>query len=170
MIRKGVWLRNREKNRIRRVVVAATLLLVVVTVIFMVIAEQLPTFGAIFLIGAAASTVSVPKFESTLRGIKLGGIDDEKGTERRLRILFALGARDELSFKTLGELVDYSAGAISHDLTRLEKKGLIKATRRFLPNGMRRTTYNLTEKGRQNLKDYLENIALCLEFFENKGS
>ena len=83
--------------------------------------------------------------------------------------MFALGVRAELSFKAIMELTGYSAGAISQDLARLEKKGLIRASRHFLPTGTRRTTYSITEKGKKNLKEYLDQIAMCIEFFEKEG-
>jgi len=32
-----------------------------------------------------------------------------------------------------------------------------------------RTTYSITEKGKKNLKEYLDQIAMCIEFFEKEG-
>lgn len=131
-----------------------------------VLAVSLMTLAA--AIGAAIE--SVPNFERIVRAISFKGIgDDAKGSERRFRILFALGVRAELSFKAIVELTGYSAGAISQDLARLEKKGLIRANRHFLPTGTRRTTYSITEKGKKNLKEYLDQIAMCIEFFEKEG-
>jgi DNA-binding MarR family transcriptional regulator len=101
------------------------------------------------------------KLEKALDSICFRGIDNTKATERKLGILFALSVRGNLTFNELGELTGYSPGSISQDTTRLEKNGLLTRERKFLPNGMRQTTYDLTKKGKQDLRVYLDSIASC---------
>lgn len=120
----------------------------------------------VMIMGAVGSSLVAPTLERHIRDISFEGISKDKGIERRIRILFALAVQRKLRFRDIQELTGYSGGALSPDLAWLEKNGLISAERAFLDNGMRMTTYMLTDKGKEKLKQYLDTFASCLKLFE----
>jgi DNA-binding MarR family transcriptional regulator len=122
--------------------------------------------GSSVIYVAATLAVSSSDIGTVVQKIKLKDVDGTTGTERRLRILFALAVRDEISFSDLSAAIEASPGATSQEVSRLEKKGLIKPHRVFLENGVRRTTYTLTDKGRKDLQRLLDAISSCKEYFQ----
>ena len=101
--------------------------------------------------------------------ISFEGIDERKGTERRVRILYAMGMENDLSFRDLEEITGSPAAALSLEFGRLEENGVIIANRGFVDK-TRRTTYRLTDKGRHIVQGYFDKLESCINLYKSRES
>jgi len=80
----------------------------------------------------------------------------------RLAILSALVRRDMLTFPELKELLNVTDGNLSVHASILEKHGFIRSVKDF--DGRKpRTTFAMTEEGRQQFQAYLAEIEQMLK-------
>jgi DNA-binding MarR family transcriptional regulator len=80
----------------------------------------------------------------------------------RLGIVGALAANEKLSFAELKDLLKTTDGNISAHTRKLEDAGYIQTTKRF-EGRMPRTEYRLTEKGREALRRYLDDMEALIQ-------
>lgn len=81
----------------------------------------------------------------------------------RLRIMALLAASDvPLSFNQIVETLGLTKGNLSAHMSRLESDGLVDSRKQFV-NKRSLTTYECTQRGRETLNAYLEQIQSFLE-------
>jgi DNA-binding transcriptional ArsR family regulator len=71
----------------------------------------------------------------------------------RLRVLALLALVEEADFMYLLRRTGLSRGNLSVQMSRLEEAGIVRAAKE-LAGGRPRTTYQMTETGRESLRDY----------------
>lgn len=79
----------------------------------------------------------------------------------RLAIVSALAVNDALSFNDLKQLLGTTDGNVSVHASKLEEAGYISCDKRF-ENRIPRTTYHLTDSGRQALNHYLDHMEALI--------
>ena len=83
----------------------------------------------------------------------------------RLVLVSSLYVVDEADFVYLANRTGFTSGKISSHMTKLEAAGYVDVSKGFV--GKRpRTTYRLTEMGRQAFEDYRANIEGLLNVAE----
>ncbi|MBD3306883.1 helix-turn-helix domain-containing protein [candidate division KSB3 bacterium] len=80
----------------------------------------------------------------------------------RLAIMSALVTRDKLTFPELKEMLNVTDGNLSVHASMLEKHGLIRVTKDFYGKKPR-TTFAITEEGRQQFRQYLADLEQMLQ-------
>ena len=86
----------------------------------------------------------------------------------RLVVVSALAAQDEMSFGELKDLTGATDGNLSVHLRVLEDAGYLGVRKRFV--GRRpRTSYRLTEEGRNTFRTYLEKLAKLVKDSQGEG-
>ena len=79
----------------------------------------------------------------------------------RLAIMSALMTRGKLTFPELKEMLDLTDGNLSVHASILEKHGLISIVKDF--EGKKpRTTFSITEEGRQQFREYIAELERML--------
>ena len=86
----------------------------------------------------------------------------------RLGILTLLSVQGTLDFKTLKESLNVTDGNLSQHLRKLEDGGYIKVHKTFVKRRPR-TTYSLTELGRERLALYIEKLEQILKEVKDAG-
>ncbi len=86
----------------------------------------------------------------------------------RLGILTLLSVHGTLDFKTLKESLNVTDGNLSQHLRKLEEGGYIEVHKQFVKRRPK-TTYSLTELGRERLADYIEKLEKILKEVKNAG-
>lgn len=79
----------------------------------------------------------------------------------RTRILVYLAAHDSLDFNTLKSELKLSDGQIATQMRLLEGAGYVSVEKTFV-NRKPRTSYSLTQEGREKFNLYLESLAEIL--------
>jgi len=126
--------------------------------------------GVVIMVCAA---LSAPALERAVRKISFEDINDTKSAERRMKILFGLGiSPDGLTFSQIVDLFGDGSSSIAQDLGRLKDKELIVAETMLVENlerktTTRKTTYNITKKGREKIAQCLEKMAECWNLWGN---
>ncbi len=80
----------------------------------------------------------------------------------RLAVVSSLAVNDRLSFTDLRELLETTDGNLSVHCRRLEEAGYISCRKKF-EGRIPRTTYSLTDRGRQALNRYLDHMEALIE-------
>jgi DNA-binding MarR family transcriptional regulator len=80
----------------------------------------------------------------------------------RLAIMSALVTRDKLTFPELKEMLNVTDGNLSVHASMLEKHGLIRVTKDFYGKKPR-TTFAITEEGRQQFRQYIADLEQMLQ-------
>ena len=80
----------------------------------------------------------------------------------RLAVVSSLAVNDRLSFTDLRELLETTDGNLSVHCRRLEEAGYISCRKAF-EGRIPRTTYSLTDRGRQALNRYLDHMEAIIE-------
>lgn len=80
----------------------------------------------------------------------------------RLAVLSSLAVHDRLSFTDLRELLETTDGNLSVHCRRLEEAGYISCRKEF-KGRIPRTTYSLTDRGREALNRYLDHMEAIIE-------
>ncbi len=80
----------------------------------------------------------------------------------RLAIVSSLAVNDRLSFTDLRELLEATDGNLSVHCRRLEEARYISCRKEF-EGRIPRTTYSLTDRGRQALNRYLDHMEAIIE-------
>jgi DNA-binding PadR family transcriptional regulator len=94
--------------------------------------------------------------------IDFNGLDSAVNGPVRLGILTVLCVDGPLDFTTLKKRLAVSDGAIGPHLLRLEEIGYLGSTKAFV--GRRpRTTYHITDAGRQALAHYLDQMQAVID-------
>ena len=86
----------------------------------------------------------------------------------RLGILTLLSVQGTLDFKTLKESLNVTDGNLSQHLRKLEDGGYIEVHKTFVKRRPR-TTYSLTELGRERLALYIEKLEQILKEVKDAG-
>lgn len=84
----------------------------------------------------------------------------------RLAIMSALATREKLTFPELKEMLDLSDGNLSVHAAKLEEHGLIEVVKDFYAKKPR-TTFRITEEGRQQFRHYLAELERMLQQVKN---
>lgn len=79
----------------------------------------------------------------------------------RLAIVSALAVNDALSFNELKQLLGTTDGNVSVHASKLEEAGYISSDKRF-EGRIPKTTYSLTDAGRQALNHYLDHMEALI--------
>ena len=90
------------------------------------------------------------------------GLDRLVHERIRLAVVSSLAVNDRLSFTDLRELLETTDGNLSVHCRRLEEAGYINCRKEF-EGRIPRTTYSLTEHGRQALNRYLDHMEAIIE-------
>jgi DNA-binding MarR family transcriptional regulator len=80
----------------------------------------------------------------------------------RLAIMSALVTRGKLTFPELKEMLNVTDGNLSVHASMLEKHGLIRGTKDFYGKKPR-TTFAITEEGRQQFRQYIADLEQMLQ-------
>ena len=80
----------------------------------------------------------------------------------RLAVLSSLAVNDQISFTDLRELLETTDGNLSVHCRRLEEAGYISCRKGF-EGRIPRTTYSLTDRGREALSRYLDHMEAIIE-------
>jgi len=86
----------------------------------------------------------------------------------RLGILTLLSVQGTLDFKTLKESLNVTDGNLSQHLRKLEDGGYIEVHKTFVKRRPR-TTYSLSELGRERLALYIEKLEQILKEVKDAG-
>ncbi len=86
----------------------------------------------------------------------------------RLAIISALAVNESLTFVELKQLLGASDGNISVHAAKLEEAGYIKSDKRF-EGRIPRTTYRLTDEGREALNRYLDHMEALIHATRRNG-
>lgn len=84
----------------------------------------------------------------------------------RLSIMTALITSIEVDFSFLKEKLHLSDGNLSVNMRKLEEAGYVNITKQFIKRKPR-TTYRITEKGREAFEKYIGNLKKIIEATEN---
>ena len=82
------------------------------------------------------------------------GLDDAFLTPVRFSLMAALGARTEMDFRTLRELIETEDSALSKAVSHLESAGYVKVTKGYVGNRPR-TWVEATAPGRRALRAHV---------------
>ncbi len=99
------------------------------------------------------------------REIDIHGLDPIIHERVRLAILVLLSETESLDYNSLKKVLKITDGNLVSHLRKLEDNGLISVKKSFV--GRRpRTTYSITEEGRQRLSEYLKNLKQLISGVE----
>ncbi|TET37963.1 MAG: transcriptional regulator [Planctomycetota bacterium] len=88
----------------------------------------------------------------------------------RLAIVSTLYSAGEESFTNLRKTVGATDGNLTTHISTLEKHGIIKVRKRFIAKKPR-TSFRLTDKGREVFREYIDMMAsMVSEFQEEKDA
>jgi DNA-binding PadR family transcriptional regulator len=87
----------------------------------------------------------------------------------RLRIFSALAAQSEMDFVSLKKLFGLSDGSLNPHLRILENNKYMSVKKKFV-NRKPKTTYRLTQKGRQAFRHYIDQLEEIVQQFSSGGS
>ncbi|MBQ8407516.1 MAG: transcriptional regulator [Clostridia bacterium] len=93
--------------------------------------------------------------------MNLSDLADVFQSRLRLMIISALITGDK-TFNEIKEITGATDGNISVQITKLENAGYVTVTKDFIGKKPR-TTVRITEKGKQDLKDYIEMLNRLLD-------
>lgn len=127
------------------------------------------SYITLLLIASKKNNIYLSDLEKSLNNIKLEKIGKTKGFQRRFKILLAIALREKVDFTTLQKMLRESPGALSHDLNYLSSRevGFIEIERKFTKSGQRKTTYSLTEEGKEALKEYIVSLREVINLIES---
>ena len=80
----------------------------------------------------------------------------------RLGIMSALVSEKEVDFKFLKDKLDLSDGNLSANMTKLEDAGFVHINK-FIKDKKTRTLYKITNKGREALRRYVDNLEKIIK-------
>lgn len=86
----------------------------------------------------------------------------------RLGIVSALAARTEMDFVSLKKLLGLSDGNLNAHLRVLENSRYIRVKKKFV-NRKPRTSYNLTRKGHEAFKQYIDGLEEIVQRFSSSS-
>ncbi|MCC2679402.1 MAG: ArsR family transcriptional regulator [Pseudobdellovibrio sp.] len=89
----------------------------------------------------------------------LDAINENIHQPTRTRIIIFLLVHGETDFNSLKAALELSDGQVANQIKQLESVGYVEVKKEFF-NRKPRTTYRLTESGRQNFSEYIS-------YFEN---
>ncbi len=87
----------------------------------------------------------------------------------RVRLVIAVtlaGAKEPMDFRSLLDALNLTKGNLSSHMRKLEEAGIVHIQKEFIDRKPK-TTYTLSNKGREELKAYLDTIENFVRAAEN---